>query len=248
MKKRDMMKNVFLGLLLLSMTLLGDEATDIIKKIDNNMRGQNIHMTMTMTIVSMGHKRTMKMETWAKGSKKSFVKTLYPPKDRGITFLSLDGQMWQYVPKIERVIKIPPSMMLQNWMGSDVTNDDMVKQSSIVDDYTPKIIKKEGTIVTLELTPKEDAAVVWGKIVSEVDTTTYTSKKDTFYDEDGEIVRTFTYTDVKQYGKYYTPTHWKIQPVDKPHNYTEIILQDVEYDTKISEQYFRKSALKRFSR
>ena len=242
------MKKVLLILWLIGVSLFADEASDIVKKIDNNMRGQNVHMKMTMSIVSMGHKRTMKMETWAKGSKKSFVKTLYPPKDRGITFLSLDGQMWQYVPKIERTIKIPPSMMLQNWMGSDVTNDDMVKQSSMVDDYDPKILKKEGSLVTLELTPKEDAAVVWGKIVSEVNTTTYTSKRDTFYDEDGDAVRTFSYTQVKKYGKYYTPTHWKIQPVDKPNNYTEIILEDVTYDSKISEQYFRKSALKRFSR
>ncbi len=241
-------KKVMIGFLLVGVSLIADEAHDIIKKIDNNMRGQNVHMKMTMHIVSMGHERTMKMETWSKGSKKSFVKTLYPPKDRGITFLSLDGQMWQYVPKIERTIKIPPSMMLQNWMGSDVTNDDMVKQSSIVDDYDPRILKKEGTLVTLELTPKEDAAVVWGKIVSEVDTTTYTSKKDTFYDEDGEAVRIFSYTEVKKYGKYYTPTHWKIQPIEKPNNYTEIILEDVRYDSKISEQYFRKSALKRFSR
>jgi len=242
------MKKLLIVILVLCNLLVADEAHDIIKKIDNNMRGQNVHMTMTMRIVSMGHERTMKMETWAKGSKKSFVKTLYPPKDRGITFLSLDGEMWQYVPKIERTIKIPPSMMLQNWMGSDVTNDDMVKQSSIVDDYDPRILKKEGTLVTLELIPKEDAAVVWGKIVSEVDTTTYTSQKDTFYDEDGEAVRIFSYTKVKKYGKYYTPTHWKIQPIDKPNNYTEIILEDVRYDSKISDQYFRKSALKRFSR
>ncbi len=247
MKMVDVQK-VMIGFLLVGASLMADEASDIIKKIDNNMRGQNIHMKMTMHIVSMGHERTMKMETWAKGSKKSFVKTLYPPKDRGITFLSLDGQMWQYVPKIERTIKIPPSMMLQNWMGSDVTNDDMVKQSSMVDDYDPKILKKEGTLVTLELTPKEDAAVVWGKIVSEVNTSTYTSQKDTFYDEDGEAVRTFNYSEVKKYGKYYTPTHWKIQPIEKPNNYTEIILEDVRYDSKISEQYFRKSALKRFSR
>ncbi len=218
------------------------------KKIDNNMRGQNVYMQMKMSITAMGHTRTMKMQTWAKGTKKSFVKTIYPPKDKGITFLSLDNQMWQYIPKIERIIKIPPSMMLQNWMGSDFTNDDMVKQSSIVDDYDPRILKKEGSVVTIELIPKEDAAVVWGKIITNIDTTTYTSQKDVFYDEDGEEVRTFFYKDVKQYGKYYTPTHWMVKPADKPGNSTEILLEDVKYDSDISEQYFRKSALKRFSR
>jgi len=242
------MKKLLLFILVLSTLLRADEAQDIMKKVDNNMRGQNVYMQITMRITSMGHTRTMKMKTWAQGTKKSFVKTIYPPKDKGITFLSLDNQMWQYVPKIERTIKIPTSMMLQNWMGSDFTNDDMVKQSSIVDDYDPRILKREGSVVTIELTPKEDAAVVWGKIVTNIDTTTYTSNKDLFYDEDGEVVRTFFYSEVKQFGKYYTPTHWKVQPVDKPNNSTEIILEDVKYDTKISEQYFRKSALKRFSR
>jgi len=227
---------------------MADEAHDIMKKLDNNLRGHNVYMQMKMSITSMGHTRTMKMQTWAKGTKKSFVKTIYPPKDKGITFLSLDNQMWQYVPKIERTIKIPTSMMLQNWMGSDFTNDDMVKQSSIVDDYDPRILKKEGSVVTIELIPKEDAAVVWGKIITNIDTTTYTSNKDVFYDEDGDVVRTFYYSDVKQFGKYYTPTHWKVQPVDNPNKYTKIVLEEVKYDTKISEQYFRKSALKRFSR
>ncbi len=242
------MKKVLLSLLLVISTLLGDEAHDIMKKLDNNMRGKNIYMKMSMSITSMGHKRTMKMETWAQGTKKSFVKIIYPPKDRGITFLSLDNQMWQYVPKIERIIKIPPSMMLQNWMGSNITNDDMVKQSSIVEDYDAKILNKEGSVVTIELIPKEDAAVVWGKIITNIDTETYTSNKDIFYDEDGEEVRIFTYDKVKKFGEYFLPTYWRVAPVDRKDNYTEIILEDVKYDTKISDQYFRKSALKRFSR
>jgi len=176
------------------------------------------------------------------------VKILYPPKERGITFLSLNNQMWQYIPKIERIIKIPPSMMLQNWMGSDITNDDMVKQSSIVDDYDAKILSQDGSIVTVELTPKEDAGVVWGKIISEIDTTTYTSQRDTFYDEEGEVVREFIYEDVKKFGRYYLPTHWKIIPKSKKGSFTEFVIEDAQYDKKIPSKYFSKSALKRFSR
>jgi len=212
------------------------------------MRGENVYMQMNMSITASGHTRTMKMQVWAEGNKKSFVKSIYPPKDRGITFLSLDNQMWQYVPRIERVIKIPPSMMLQNWMGSDITNDDMVKQSSVVDDYDAKILETSGDIVTIELIPKEDAAVVWGKIISQINTKTYTNIKDVFYDEDGQEVRIFTYENVKKFGNYYTPTYWKIQPSDKKGSFTEIIIQDVKYDSDISQQYFKKSALKRFSR
>lgn len=233
---------------LTSLLLFGDEATDIIKKLDDNMRGSTIYLELTMKVVSKSHQRVIKLENYAEGNKKSFVKITYPPRDKGITFLNLDNQMWQYVPKIERVIKIPPSMMLQKWMGSDISNDDIVKQSSIVEDYNPKILSKKGNITILELTPKEDAAVVWGKIILEIDTDTYTSNKDTYYDEDGEIVRYFIYKDVKKYGKYFIPMYWRIEPADKKDQYTEIILDQVAYDIEISQAYFTKSALKRFSR
>ena len=242
------MQKIITLLVLFSTLVFANEAEEIIKKLDENMRGQSIYMKMSMEIKSLGHTRTIKIENWAKGTKKSFVKITYPPKDRGITFLSLDNQMWQYVPKIERVIKIPPSMMLQNWMGSDITNDDMVKQNSIVEDYTAKILEKKENNVTIELIPKEDSAVVWGKIISHIDTNTYTSSKDIFYDEEGKEVRTFTYDNIKKYGKYYIPTYWELRPSDKKENYTKIELEEIEYDIEISEQYFKKSALKRFSR
>ena len=121
------MKKLLTLFLIISTFLAADEAHNIMKKLDNNFHRKNIYMKLSMRITAMGHTRTMKMQTWAEGNKKSFVKTTYPPKDRGITFLSLNNQMWQYIPKIERIIKMPPSMMLQNWMGSDITNDDMVK-------------------------------------------------------------------------------------------------------------------------
>ena len=242
------MAKYIVGVLLSIQLLFSNEATEVVKRVDENMRGKNISMKLSMRVVSLGHERTMKMQTYSQGSKKSFTKILYPPKDKGITFLSLDNQMWQYVPKIERIIKIPPSMMLQNWMGSDITNDDMVKQSSIVDDYTPRIIKKEDGIVTIELIPKDSAAVVWGKIIVNIDTSTYTSTKDIFYDEDGKKVRYFIYEKVKKFGKYYIPTYWRVQSYDKENNFTEIILEEVKYNTNISQQYFKKSALKRFSR
>ncbi len=127
------MKNLFVIILLTCSILSANEADEIMKKVDNNLRGKNIYIKLTMNISSKYHKRTMKIESYSQGEEKSFVKILYPPKDKGITFLSLDNNMWQYVPKIERVIKIPPSMMLQNWMGSNITNDDMVRQSSITE-------------------------------------------------------------------------------------------------------------------
>ena len=241
------MKKIYLTLLILLSPLFANEASDIIKKVDQNMRGKNVYMKIKMIIKSQRHQRSMEMETWAKGDKKSFVKIINPSKDRGITFLNLDGQMWQYIPKIERTIKIPPSMMLQNWMGSDITNDDMVKQSSIVDDYNAKLLSKKGNVATIQLTPKPNAPVVWGKIVSQVNLSSYTEMRDTFYDESGKKVRIFTYSKVKKFGNYYLPTLWVVKPLDRSSNQTTLIIQDALYDGAIGNKYFTKSALKRFS-
>ena len=241
------MKKIVL-LLLLSAVLFANEAEDIIRKVDHNMRGKTVYMKMTMQIKTKNHERNMGLESWSEGKRKSFVKILSPSRDRGITFLSLNGQMWQYVPKIERIIKIPPSMMLQNWMGSDITNDDVVKQSSIVDDYNAKLLSKKGKVATIALTPKPNAAVVWGKIVTQIDTTHYTGIKDVYYDENGEKVRAFLYSGVKRFGSYYLPTVWKVKPFDKPGHLTTIRIENARYDAPIDPAYFSKSALKRFSR
>jgi len=241
------MKKIVIFSLLFSL-LFANEAEDIIRKVDHNMRGKNVYMKMHMSIKTKNHKRTMGMESWSEGKKKSFVKITSPSKDAGITFLSLNGQMWQYVPKIERVIKIPPSMMLQNWMGSDISNDDVVKQSSMVDDYTAKLLSKKGNVAKIELTPKPNAAVVWGKIISKINTSNYTGIEDVFYDENGRKVRVFFYQKVKKFGNYAIPTVWTITPLNKKHNSTTIIIDNAVFDGKISSQYFQKSALKRFSR
>ena len=241
------MKKIFTLFVVIYLPLLSNEAEEIIKKVDHNMRGKTLYMHLEMQIKTTKHQRTMEMEIWAEGKHKSFVKIINPSRNRGITFLSLNTQMWQYIPKIERIIKIPPSMMLQKWMGSDITNDDMVKQSSIVDDYHARLLSNKEDIATIELTPKSDAAVVWGKIVTEINTTHYTGIKDIYYDESGVEVRAFIYENVKRFGNYYLPTLWKVTPFDKPDHMTSIMIKNARYDVPIDPAYFRKSALKRFS-
>jgi outer membrane lipoprotein-sorting protein len=244
------MKKIGLFLLIAMGSLMAGEADLIIQKVEENARGKDAYMKMRMEITSRRHERSITMESWAVGKKKSFTKILEPSRDRGITFLNLDKQMWQYVPKVERIIKIPPSMMLQSWMGSDFTNDDLVKQSSIVDDYSAEVIAKEGATVTLQLTPREDAAVVWGKIVSRIDTRTYTQVEETFYDDMGEKVRLMRYYDIKKFGSHYLPTVMEVLPLDpaKQGNKTVITMLEVRFDEGVSETYFTTKALKRYSR
>jgi outer membrane lipoprotein-sorting protein len=239
-----------LSLLFIAFSLHANEAQAIIKKLEKNLRGDYMYSTMNMIVTSKRGKRTVKIESWSEGNDKSFIKILYPKKDKGITFLKIDNQMWQYIPKIERTIKIPPSMMLQSWMGSDFTNDDMVKESSLEEDYNAAILSKEGDSATLELIPKADAAVVWGKIIIDVDLKNAVPVKETFYDDMMQKVRVMTFSNIEQHGSHKIPMVMELQPLDedKKKNRTKVILEKVNFDTKIDPSYFTKQALKRYSR
>ncbi|MGB5506264.1 MAG: outer membrane lipoprotein-sorting protein [Sulfurovum sp.] len=239
-----------LSLLFMVFSLQANEAQAIIKKLEKNLRGDYMYSTMSMIVSSKRGKRTVKIESWSKGNDKSFIKILYPKKDKGITFLKIDNQMWQYIPKIERTIKIPPSMMLQSWMGSDFTNDDMVKESSLEEDYNARLLSRQGNSATLELIPKEDAAVVWGKIIIDVDLKNAVPVKEIFYDDMMQKVRVMTFSKIEQHGSHRVPMVMELKPLDasKKKNRTKIIFEKVNFDAKIDSSYFTKQALKRYSR
>jgi len=203
-----------LSLFFIVFSLQANEAQAIIKKLEKNLRGDYMYSTMSMIVTSKRGKRTVKIESWSEGNDKSFIKILYPKKDKGITFLKIDNQMWQYIPKIERTIKIPPSMMLQSWMGSDFTNDDMVKESSLEEDYNAKLLSRKGNSATLELIPKEDAAVVWGKIIIDVDLKNAVPVKETFYDDMMQKVRVMTFSKIEQHGSHMVPMVMELKPLD----------------------------------
>ncbi len=238
------------SLLFITLFLHANEAQAIIKKLEKNLRGDYMYSTMSMIVTSKRGKRTVKIESWSQGNDKSFIKILYPKKDKGITFLKIDNQMWQYIPKIERTIKIPPSMMLQSWMGSDFTNDDMVKESSLEEDYSAKLLSKKGDSATLELIPKPDAAVVWGKIIIDVDLKNAVPVKEVFYDDMMQKVRIMNFSKIEQHGSHRVPMVMELKPLDpnKKKNRTKVIFEKVNFDTKIDPSYFTKQALKRYSR
>ena len=235
-------------LLLLTVSLLAVTADEIIKNVEHNLQSDSGYSKITMTVTTARGERTMKMESWNRGNEKSFIKVLYPKKDRGITFLKIDTTMWQYVPKIEKTIKIPSSMMMQSWMGSDFTNDDMAKESSIVDDYDAVLSGEDDKNYTLTLNPKEDAAVVWGKIVMKIQKEHYVPLEAVYYDEDEEEQRVLYYSDVKVVGTRYFPSVMTLIPSDKKKNKTVVIMDEVDFDAKIDDSRFTRSALKRYSR
>src|SRR5271157_4492230 len=142
-------KMKYLALVLLSVANLqglyaqGLSADEIIKKADEKNRGLSSQGTLTMTVIRPDWTRTITMNSWSEGRDYSMVIITAPAKDKGQVFLKLKTEMWNWVPSIDKTIKLPPSMMLQSWMGSDFTNDDLVKQSSIVVDYIHKLISEE---------------------------------------------------------------------------------------------------------
>ena len=158
--------------------------------------------------------------------------------------------MWQYVPRIEKTIKIPASMMLQSWMGSDFTNDDLVKESSISDDYTSRLNDDVENSYIVELIPKEDAAVVWGRIDMAIDKETFLPTEVSYFDEDGVLLRVLYYQEVKTFNNKLYPTRWLVEPKteEKAGHKTIILVDEAVFDEQVDESYFTKRALKRFSR
>lgn len=240
--------HLFSLLLLFVLPLYAITAKDIIKNAEHNILSDSGYSKITMTVTTARGERTMKMESWNRGNEKSFIKILYPKQDLGITFLKIDTTMWQYVPKIEKTIKIPSSMMMQSWMGSDFTNDDMAKESSIVEDYNPQLTAEDANTYTLTLLPKEDAPVVWGKIVMEVEKEHFIPLRAVYYNEEGGIQRILTYSRVKVYGSRYLPTVMTLIPQDKKSNKTVVTMDEVDFDAVIDDSQFTKNALIRYSR
>ena len=241
------MKTIIL-IVLFSISLFAFSANDIIKNVQHNIQSDSGYSNVTMVVTTSRGDRTMKMESWNRGNDKSFIKILYPKQDNGITFLKIDTTMWQYVPKIEKTIKIPSSMMMQSWMGSDFTNDDMSKESSIVDDYIPTITSEDAQNYILTLIPKLDAPVVWGKIIMTIQKEHFIPLKAVYFDEDGKEKRVLEYSDIKIVGTRYFPAVMTLIPSDKENNKTVVTMDEINFDTPIEDSRFTMSALKRYSR
>ena len=240
-----------LAITLFCFTLISwaQSAEDIIRKADEKYRGKSSYSEMTIDIIRPKWSKQMKIKGWSEGTKYSVSIVTSPAKEKGTVFLMRDKEVWNYMPTIDRTIKFPPSMMLQNWMGTDLTNDDLVKQSSILVDYTHKIIGeelKEGYPCWLiELTPKEEAPVVWGKVLIWVDKEEYMMLQSDYYDEDDFLVNQMIGSDIKDFSGKKLPSKLRVIPVDNVGQETILTYDKLEFDIKISDQYFTTNYMKR---
>ncbi len=225
---------------------------EIVRKVENLLWGRTSEGRYEMRIVTPHWQRTLELRVWMIRPDKTFIRILAPPKEAGIGSLRLGNEMWNYLPKVERIIKIPPSMMLQPWMGSDFTNDDLVKESSIVNDYTHTLVAEEDrdgvAVYRIESTPKPDAAVVWGKLVYEVRREDLMPLRLSYYDERGRLIKVLGFSEVREMGGRRLPTRWVMRPVNKPGNSTEIRLREVRFDIAIDEGIFTLRNLRRSRR
>jgi len=224
-------------------------AKQIIQKADEKNRGTSSKGIMSMTIVRPKWERTIVMKNWSKGDDNFMIYITEPAKEKGQVFLKVGKEMWNYVPTISRMIKIPPSMMMQSWMGSDFTNDDLVKQSSIVIDYEHKLIGEEvvrgQNCYKIELIPYPDAPVVWGKIISWITKGGYNLWKNEYYDEDGYLQNIENGYDIKKMGDRTIPTKFEMIPADEEGKKTVMQIIEVEYNINIDDNFFSKQNMKK---
>ncbi|WP_182032919.1 outer membrane lipoprotein-sorting protein [Vibrio diabolicus] len=237
-----------LACVLLSSFSYAESAFDIVQKSDQAMRGKSSYSEATMKIVRPDWSRSMTMKSWTKGTELSLVLVTAPAKDKGSASLKRHREMWNWVPSIERVIKIAPSMLSQSWMGSDFTNDDLINQSSIVVDYQHQLLQSEtfdgDKVWVVDALAKPDAPVVWSKVRLWISQTSFLQRKVEFYDEFDELVNVLTTYDVQTLGGRDVATRMEMQPIDKPGNKTVLITHEAQFDFDIDDDFFSQQQMK----
>jgi outer membrane lipoprotein-sorting protein len=236
--------------LLFSTSVIAQDAKEIIRKAEEKMRGkESAYMEMTIEIVRPKWTRSMSMKSWSKGQELSLSVLTAPAKDAGVGFLKRGKEVWNWMPSIERSIKMPPSMMMQSWMGTDFSNDDLVRESSNVSDYTHTLEKD--TVIDgrkcwkIRLTPKPDAPVVWGKVIAFVDQQDYIQLKAEQYDEDGYKINVINSSDIREMDGVVMATKLELIPIEKEGHSTIMHIDDVKFNEPYEDSFFTVQNMKR---
>jgi outer membrane lipoprotein-sorting protein len=222
---------------------------EIVDQVDQLLRGDSSQGTLTMQIVTENWQRSLTMQVWSQGTENSLVRIEKPRKEAGTATLKVGNNIWNYLPKVSRTIKIPTSMMMASWMGSHFTNDDLVRESSMSRDYFITISyegeRNGSSVYEFTLIPKPDAAVVWGKLELEVRQDDLMPTWHRYYDEDGTLIRELTFSEYTLMGGRRVPTRLVMQPYDKPGEQTVIIYDDLAFDVPIQADTFSLRNLER---
>jgi len=238
---------IFIGLM--SSSLHAQDANEIIKSMEENFRGSNNISTMKMSIVRPKHKREITLKSWNIGEELSLVRIQNPAREKGVSFLKRDKEIWNWMPSIERVIKMPPSMMMQSWMGSDFTNDDLVRSSSIVDDYEAEIIEEEEidghACYKIQMKPKEGTDILWGKVLTWITIEDNLQLRSEFWDEDDYLVNVIEMSGIKEMDGRTITTKMVMSPEEEDGLSTIIEFLEIDFDAEIEESFFTVQNMKR---
>lgn len=225
------------------------DAREIVRKADARARGKTSEARITLQVIRPGWKREMGLKTWSQGNDLALILVTSPARDKGIVYLKRSKEVWNWIPSIERNIKLPPSMMSQSWMGTDFTNDDLVKEASIVEDYTHVMVGEADmdgyACYKVQLTPRPEAAVVWGKVLLWIEKKDLLMLHAEYYDETGKLVNTLHGSAVKMLGGRLLPSRLEMVPAGKPGNKTVMTYESLQFDKPIPEQLFSTSYMSR---
>jgi outer membrane lipoprotein-sorting protein len=245
-------KIVFTAILIsiCSVPVNAQDATEVVRRAYEKMQGESSKAEMTMQIVRPSWERSVTMKAWSKGTNYSLILITAPARDEGSAYLKRENEIWNWLPDINRTIKMPPSMMSQSWMGSDFSNNDLVREASIVEDYDHTILG-DSTIsgretYKIEMMPKPNAPVVWSKVLTYISKDEYLQMRSEFYDEDGEMVRLMEGSEIKQLGGRLIPTRMEMTPLNKEKGHKTVMLyEDIAFNIGISERFFSIQNMKR---
>jgi len=222
-------------------------AHELINRMDNLYRSDSSQAVMRMTIITPDWQRTMEMESWSLGKDYALVRIIAPKKDAGIATLKRDAQMWNFFPKVKRVIKVPPSMMMGSWMGSDFTNDDLVREASLEDDYDVGLNENQGgdTEYVLTLIPKAKTVTVWDKIQIWITKDNLLPTKQVYFDEAGKPMREMVFSNIQEFNGRKLPSTMILTPLNKQGHKTQVEYTQLNFNVSLKESFFSLRELKR---
>ncbi|MEN8143424.1 MAG: outer membrane lipoprotein-sorting protein [Gemmatimonadota bacterium] len=226
----------------LASPLSGQEPREIVDRVDQLLRGESSRGVVEMEVVSSHWERTRTMRIWSLGTEYALIRIVSPKKDAGTATLKAGDEIWNYLPRVDRAIKIPTSLMSSSWMGSHFTNDDLVKEHRLIDDYAIETSYEglRGTIAVweLDLTPLPEAPVIWERILYQVRKRDFMPVWAKFYDERNALVRTLHWSEYRTMGGRLVPTILTVIPADQPEERTEIRYLELEFDVGLEESFF----------
>lgn len=228
---------LFTVLMCFSLLVKADDGVALLKKMDELFRSKTSIATMKMTITTPNWQRTLEMQSWTQGMDDTFIRVLSPRKDRGVATLKKGKEMWNFFPKINKVIKVPPSMMMGSWMGSDFTNDDLVREVSLVEEYHVTKSESEDTY-QLTLLPKQSTVTVWGKITIIVNKADLLPLEQNYFDEKGDKIRSMSFSDIRDFSGKKMPAIMTMIPHNKSGHKTIIEYVEAEFDSQLKDNIF----------